>query len=197
MFFVRPAIVFLALASCSCKTLQDRWADAKDVVTITLDEGVGARAQVGPADVGFGFFADFVGIRSGCFGTNKIGHFLSGFDVQMLFIGVGASWHDEGAEQRSKYYSKTISWLIGRPEYTEGVLGKPPFPPYYTQVEVAVAFEIGGRVGVNPGEFLDFMVGWFGLDLYRDDIAALPPKPEPPIPPPPPPAPSAPPAVPR
>ena len=31
---------------------------------------------------------------------------------------------------------------------------------------------IGVHVGVSPGEFLDFLLGWFGVDLAGDEIAA-------------------------
>ncbi|OVE81243.1 hypothetical protein BVY04_03710 [bacterium M21] len=42
--------------------------------------------------------------------------------------------------------------------------------PYLTQIEAAAGFGAGIRLGVNPGEFLDFLLGWFGLDPYCDDL---------------------------
>ncbi len=31
---------------------------------------------------------------------------------------------------------------------------------------------LGGtlRLGFNPGELLDFLLGWFTIDIYNDDI---------------------------
>lgn len=40
---------------------------------------------------------------------------------------------------------------------------------YFTQVEISFGLFGGTRVGLNPGEFLDFVLGWFGLDLFGDD----------------------------
>jgi hypothetical protein len=48
------------------------------------------------------------------------------------------------------------------------VAGKPA--SYFTQIEVSAGVLLGVRVGFNPGEVLDFLVGWFGLDLYKDDV---------------------------
>ena len=28
---------------------------------------------------------------------------------------------------------------------------------------------VGGRVGFSPGEFLDFLLGWVGIDIADDD----------------------------
>jgi len=41
---------------------------------------------------------------------------------------------------------------------------------YYTQMEAALG--LGGtiRIGVNAGEILDFLFGWFGVDIMHDDI---------------------------
>ena len=44
--------------------------------------------------------------------------------------------------------------------------------PYYTQIEVAVGFGGTLRLGCNPGEALDFIAGWFGIDIFGDDLNA-------------------------
>ncbi len=41
---------------------------------------------------------------------------------------------------------------------------------YYTQVEAVLAIGGGFRVGVNPGELLDFLLGFTTLDLFGDDV---------------------------
>ena len=40
----------------------------------------------------------------------------------------------------------------------------------YSSIEVTVALIGGFSLGINPGELLDFLAGWFCLDMYRDDL---------------------------
>lgn len=42
-------------------------------------------------------------------------------------------------------------------------------PAYYSQIEVAGGILLSVRAGFNPGELLDFVLGWVGVDIYRDD----------------------------
>lgn len=49
-----------------------------------------------------------------------------------------------------------------------------PAYSYYTEVQVAVGVGFMIRLGVNPGEFLDFLLGFTTLDLYGDDVAGKP-----------------------
>ena len=44
---------------------------------------------------------------------------------------------------------------------------------YYTQCEVAAGLFYYIRVGFNPGEILDFILGWTTLDIYRDDKSEI------------------------
>jgi len=40
---------------------------------------------------------------------------------------------------------------------------------YLTQIEAVVGLGPTLRLGLNPGELVDFVVGFFGFDLYNDD----------------------------
>lgn len=40
----------------------------------------------------------------------------------------------------------------------------------YADIEVTAALFGGFSIGINPGEFLDLLAGFVGLDLFRDDI---------------------------
>ena len=40
----------------------------------------------------------------------------------------------------------------------------------YSDIEVTAAVFVGFSFGINPGELLDFLAGFAGLDLYRDDL---------------------------
>jgi hypothetical protein len=52
---------------------------------------------------------------------------------------------------------------------------------YYTQIEAVVALGPSFRFGFNPAELLDFLLGWFGVDIFHDDRdylrTVLPPEP--------------------
>ncbi|MDE0838730.1 MAG: hypothetical protein OSB41_06700 [Kiritimatiellae bacterium] len=43
-------------------------------------------------------------------------------------------------------------------------------PAYYTQMELAVGVGLTLRLGFNPGELLDLLLGFASLDLYGDDL---------------------------
>ena len=40
----------------------------------------------------------------------------------------------------------------------------------YSDIEVTAAFFRGFSIGFNPGELLDFLAGFIGLDIYGDDL---------------------------
>ncbi len=40
----------------------------------------------------------------------------------------------------------------------------------YTDVNVVAAAGIGTRLGLNIGEFADFLLGWCGVDIFGDDL---------------------------
>jgi hypothetical protein len=43
-------------------------------------------------------------------------------------------------------------------------------PQHLGQIEVVVGVIGSVRVGLNAGEFADLLLGWFGIDLFDDDI---------------------------
>jgi hypothetical protein len=45
-------------------------------------------------------------------------------------------------------------------------------PAYWTQVEVEAGVIFAVHAGFNPGELLDFLLGWFGADIYGDDCGS-------------------------
>jgi hypothetical protein len=54
----------------------------------------------------------------------------------------------------------------------EGGAGESLLPHEYTQIEIVGG--VGGtlRVGFNPGELLDFILGWTTVDIFNDDLEA-------------------------
>lgn len=49
---------------------------------------------------------------------------------------------------------------------------------YYTQLEVAAGLGYTVRLGFNPGELLDFLLGWTTIDIFGDDVGIPPTKEE-------------------
>ena len=43
--------------------------------------------------------------------------------------------------------------------------------PQMTQLDLTIGVGVSIRLGFNPGELLDFALGFVGLDLYDDDVA--------------------------
>ncbi len=43
--------------------------------------------------------------------------------------------------------------------------------PYYSQIDIVAAAGLSVRFGFNPGELADFLLGWFGVDIYHDDLS--------------------------
>ncbi len=62
----------------------------------------------------------------------------------------------------------TELWTPGK----EGDDGPCPlFHPYFAQLEVEGGFLFTFKVGFNVGEFADFILGWFGIDFFDDDMS--------------------------
>jgi hypothetical protein len=95
---------------------------------------------------------------------------------------------EERAEQRWLTSRSKWTCLFGQEAFSHGlnsvaekrrknVLAKSPAPvvaiggtaAYYSQIEVVAGLLFTVRAGVNPGELLDFLLGWTTLDIYGDD----------------------------
>ena len=84
-------------------------------------------------------------------------------------------------EQRHKYYSAYSLFFPLMTEYfapypmvddhTSCELKDQSFHPYFTQIDITCAALVGVHVGFNPGELVDFLLGWFGLDICNDDLS--------------------------
>ena len=79
------------------------------------------------------------------------------------------------ADGRSKRFNETnlygvITKDCGRKHWILETDRRPVRAYRWTQVEVTAAAGPAVTMGFNPGELADFIVGWFGIDLYGDDI---------------------------
>jgi hypothetical protein len=172
------SLLLLALLLTGCTSspyLHDRQDDAGDIFTISLGYGAGAKARVGTVNVGLLVNGDQIGYSKGfCFTPTDGLARLGMMDATATFISCetfGYDWYEK-PKLRGKYYE-----AYGLVALTKGdVWGRdhPPwnaYVPYYTEIEAVAGLGGSLRLGFNPGELLDFIVGWVGLDLFDDDLA--------------------------
>jgi hypothetical protein len=166
--FVGVSISALCSGCATTGYLGDRMRDAGDVFTASVGMGAGAKARVGPLQVGAIGNIDMWGLRGGKFGDvafyeTLTRDFLLPWPIQGCF-GEERFVYEAPREMPNK---RGKGFLAKAPL---PVLGLTDQPEYYTQVEVVIA--IGGslRLGFNPGELLDFVIGWTTIDIYGDDL---------------------------
>lgn len=156
----------------------NRLNDAADIATITLGTGAGAKARVGPIQLALIKNSDLVGLRAGqvfCNGNDL----LANDELYVLPFPLPATRTDHwyvlpyGIESFS-HESDSLSHMRGK-----DVAAQSPFPgiaigrgsAFYSQVEVAGGLGLTIRLGLNPGELLDFLLGFVFLDIYQDDVS--------------------------
>jgi hypothetical protein len=175
----RTALLVLILApvlasGCSPRAyFADRWNDAKDIFTANVGLGLGAKARVGPLHVGLVGSDGVLGLAGGEFG-NCAGPCCGTGELELLCIPFNESqdWifsfegRDTGYERGKDYTA------IGQVPFVTTKLEEGKNPAYWSQIEVVVGLGLAVRLGLNPGELLDFFLGWFGVDIYSDDREA-------------------------
>ena len=180
-------LVVVAFAQgCATPYMKDRKRDAADIITATVGCGGGAKARVGPVQVGLLFNAAEAGLRggeavkAGLFEPAKT-RFPRALDA--LFINCGCETFEGGplAPARGKTFHAVTAIYLTAP-VPESILSGPSSKraggvparyspiPYWTEVEAVVG--VGGslRLGLNVGEFIDFLLGWTTLDIFGDDL---------------------------
>lgn len=153
---------------------KDRSRDAADIFTVSLGKGHGAKARVGPAQLGLFFNRDYAGLRGGeshrCW--NDETGLPSTFDFNLLLVSGERFDPDrfETGRKRNKCFVAsgvfffTVSRRFEGEDWSAGDLS------YYTQVEVALGLFRTIRVGFNVGELFDFLIGLTTLDIFSDDL---------------------------
>lgn len=162
--------ILLAMLCSSCATtgyLGDRMRDAGDVFTASVGFGAGAKARVGPLQTGALLNIDMWGLRGGQLGEIAFYETLTRDSLQPWLI------HGTFGEERFVYQAtREMPCKRGK-----GFIAKAPLPvlaladqpEYYTQIDVVIAIIGSLRLGANPGELLDFLLGWTTIDFYGDD----------------------------
>lgn len=181
--------------------MADRGRDFGEIVRIQIGvgAGLGASAQAGPAaHVGFGLGVIPYDLGVGwvygegyAFGANSGQRMDSEIYWPFTWIhidgdplGKGLHTGGDGIGQRGVGGHRHVCWNL-----FPGLIAEEPdaglmhWTPrgletdrrghiHSWDVEAAVyAGFIVARVGFSPGEFLDFILGWFGVDIAQDDTA--------------------------
>lgn len=196
LIFLLLCLPFLASGCASSEYWRDRRNDALDIFTVTTGLGVGAKARVGPMHAGLLLNHDMEGLRSGMFQK-----FVCRDDLADVMLDLDCTlvaedhcvqfehYHDRyAANRRTKMYiaaggcslsdipldgsrQRRTSWV----QYSPCVCSpQNSCASYYSEIEICAGLGGSLRLGFNPGELLDFLVGWVGLDFYGDDISSLP-----------------------
>jgi len=189
-------VVLLSLAvlatGCATPYMTNRGRDAKDIVTGMIGWGGGAKARIGPANVGLFAAFDLSGLRGGHCGP--VSHDFAPYDLTLTLCSLERfdSYLLEDAKARHKtffsqgYLGLTVAGLgmeayrkvgdayhpkkVERLDFLPTDLIGQEILPYYTQVEIAMGVWRTLRLGFNPGELLDFVLGWTGIDIFNDDV---------------------------
>ncbi len=170
------AVVLLSGCASSKNYFTDRWNDAKDICTVAVGVGGGAKARVGPIGTGLHWFRDEAGLRGGDLGDLRPKQ-NDTLDAGILFFGWEVSPATEAMVIRDKEHMANQWFFFYTPAMMDDL--HRPEVHYYTQIEAVAGVGGGVRLGFNPGELLDFLFGLLGADVFGDDVARFRAEPQP------------------
>ena len=182
------------MVGCSTPYMTDRGRDAADIFTVAVGYGLGTKVRGGPVQVGLLYEASTASLRGGEMSAdNREPCLPETVDVLGLIMGM-ESLHKCQLERNKNFAAGNLNLLPEdrdeqlllplvyvarhaepiRTQTTSCPKSKNQPPPfyYYSQIEVVAALYRSVRLGFNPGELLDFLLGWTTLDIYKDDLEA-------------------------
>ncbi len=167
------SIAFAGLATGCASTrgyFVDRGRDAADIFTVTAGVGAGAKARVGPLQAGLVYQKDYAGLRSGALFARRPSLSLEddrALDINLFICGAESSNTGDVITKREKDFNTfnlIVPVAIVEPESSQLT------PPYFFQIEALVGLGPTVRLGFNPAELLDFILGWTTVDIFGDDL---------------------------
>ena len=168
MTLVAGCVLCSGCASTGYLGKRDR--DFRDIVTVQVGYGVGAKVRTGPVFTGASWIWTPAGLSNGELYRGAMTEEVCPADVAMLFTGV--EYSPRGAQRGKDYRTpwNTVPF-IALPEKIGEDTGSVWPHPYYTDFRVSAGLGPAVTLGLNPGEFVDFLLGWFAIDIYGDDEA--------------------------
>ncbi len=179
-----PAGAFLGILLAGvpgCSYLSARGRDATDLISLGISSGSGMGVRIGAtrllaAEVMAQKDETFAGVRQRNFRWTESSYGLLFASFRMPTVG------DEPPPPRWKFFdlfttSRRRTLHPNRPEVEDRRHTLFVFSGAHAQravdfldLEAGASAFIGGlEVSIRPGELADFILGWFGLDIARDD----------------------------
>lgn len=158
-------ILVIAASITGCASTKayfiDRGRDAADIFTATASIGAGAKVEIGPVNIGLPACYLLRNQETGLRGGRFINHDNSVCEAAWILV-----YGDEifllNDNNRFKSYVFSVP-LVDAPSETRNTTK-------YTQIDLVIGIGFSIRIGFNPGELIDFLLGWTTIDIYSDDI---------------------------
>lgn len=170
-------IATIGMVACSimlagCATMKgyiaDRNRDAADIITLTVGTGLGLKVRASSLHVGLLTAVDEAGLRGGEFYSSMSNHYFMAFsDFEIILLGFEEFYQrDSISGLRGKHYhaSGFPIWTYVHADSWQEKL------PYYTDIQLVAGLFKHIRIGINPGELLDFILGLTTIDIFNDDL---------------------------
>ena len=174
------AAACLLSSGCASTYWGNRGRDAKDVLTCAVGLGLGAKARVGPLQLPVIVQSDYAGLRCGEFFASPMREDFwtyvseAGYVVDQPFVMYvpdldtlysGYEVFDPGGLAGLRH-KRVSSQGMG----VYATLDDDPLNyGFYSQIECTLGLVVSARLGVNPGELVDCLLGFAGFDLFADD----------------------------
>ena len=176
-------VLFVTAAVGGCASsayLINRRSDAADILTLTIGMAFGGRARVGPLHAGVIRGIGSEGLRGGegvaegiCGGSGEVECLVIPFPSETELASAwcfGEEAFQPGSPRGKGYVAASRIPFVTTDFGPEKDRALPAFPAYWTQVEAQMGVILGPRIGMNPGEILDFVVGWTTIGMFGDDL---------------------------
>jgi hypothetical protein len=171
--------VVISTTGCATPYMTNRGRDAADIFTACVGMGAGAKLQLGPLHTGLIANADLAGLRGGRLfkltNRNELG-FPDSIDLEGIAYGISYFDYDPRNQRRKNFQDGPYMFpILGHGELPIPFFRRPLYPKrscpaYFTQIEATGGILGTVRLGFNPGELIDFLLGWGTVDIYKDDI---------------------------
>ncbi len=177
------AALLLATATSGCvgHYFKHRVRDFFDPVTLDLagGAGLGVQARASVIHTGFGYAQMYHwGLLDGVPGKHNPFGLRPEFHADFLVYsseGTMTGWPNALADQplkatwtRREHVDPHLCWFVHAPHHPTAE----PAMRWHEILDVKAGVNaglVGARAGVSPGELLDFVLGWFGIDIAGDD----------------------------
>ena len=194
------SIVISVGYGCQSNYWEDRKNDSLDLFSFSYGYGLGVKPRIGPIAVSpFYYYRANKGFKCGEFYDNQERDtdssymmpftYLEGFQGGLMADKRNKAYTSAGAlifvlampYRGSSWIPilppggpdvKISSSEKETPEGKENVYdpNKETHISFYTDIEVMIALGAGAKIGFNPGELVDFLLGWTTLDIFNDDV---------------------------